>query len=260
MQRATAQALVVAGAGLFLAISLLVGSGLFDEPDLVVDRFVVANFGESQDRAWRWFSSPGDETMAVAATVFGALFCWRVGARRSAVILVAVSMTGGLLVDGFKDAYGRPFPADGEYVVDGIAAGENETILGDVETGRGLRVNETDGRTWLGNLSFRPADLSRFPDDPARAYPSGHTMGATVSWGLAILMGVRAVQRRTRLDPVAVGFALAIAVMVGISRVHLRTHWMSDVLGSWGLGAALIGIAFLLDDALKARWPDRPLN
>ena len=38
---------------------------------------------------------------------------------------------------------------------------------------------------------------------------------------------------------VAVG--LAIAAVVGLSRIYLRAHYWSDVAAGWGLGAAVLG-------------------
>jgi undecaprenyl-diphosphatase len=32
---------------------------------------------------------------------------------------------------------------------------------------------------------------------------------------------------------------IAIAAVAGLSRLYLRAHWLSDVTGGWGLGAAL---------------------
>ena len=36
--------------------------------------------------------------------------------------------------------------------------------------------------------------------------------------------------------------AIAIAASVGLSRIYLRVHYLSDVVGGWGLGAALFAL------------------
>ncbi len=36
--------------------------------------------------------------------------------------------------------------------------------------------------------------------------------------------------------------ATAIAAAVGLSRIYLRAHYLSDVVGWWGLGAALFAL------------------
>lgn len=44
-----------------------------------------------------------------------------------------------------------------------------------------------------------------------------------------------------RLSP----FGIALAILVGVSRVYLGVHWPTDVMGGWALGAA-IGAALVL--------------
>jgi len=36
--------------------------------------------------------------------------------------------------------------------------------------------------------------------------------------------------------------AIVLAAAIGLSRVYLRVHYLSDVLGGWGLGAALFSV------------------
>ena len=39
--------------------------------------------------------------------------------------------------------------------------------------------------------------------------------------------------------------AIVIAIVVGLSRIYLRAHYLSDVVGGWGLGAAIFGLCGL---------------
>jgi undecaprenyl-diphosphatase len=78
------------------------------------------------------------------------------------------------------------------------------------------------------------------------AFPSGHTITIFLV-ATVLLLGVEA----PRLRWPAGLLALALAALVGLSRVAVGAHWPSDVLG----GAALGILAGLAGDALAQRWP-----
>ncbi|MFD9483401.1 phosphatase PAP2 family protein [Streptomyces sp. NPDC059991] len=81
------------------------------------------------------------------------------------------------------------------------------------------------------------------------AFPSGHALTATVTFGLllwlAVARGARPAVRR------AVAAAGAVSVLgVGFTRVYLGVHWLSDVIGGWLIGAALVAMSA----AAYGRW------
>src|SRR5437764_987362 len=45
-------------------------------------------------------------------------------------------------------------------------------------------------------------------------------------------------QRRRPRRIVAINFMIAIILAIGFSRMYLRAHWFSDVVGGWSLGLA----------------------
>lgn len=69
------------------------------------------------------------------------------------------------------------------------------------------------------------------------AFPSGHAAAATA---LYLTMALLAAKGERRLGPrrVIIGAGLAIALLVGWSRVYLGVHYFSDVIGGMLLGAA----------------------
>lgn len=69
------------------------------------------------------------------------------------------------------------------------------------------------------------------------SFPSGHSMmSAVVYLTLGVLLA--RTQAAPRVKLYVLGVALALTVLVGVSRVYLGVHWPTDVLAGWALGAA----------------------
>lgn len=79
------------------------------------------------------------------------------------------------------------------------------------------------------------------------SFPSGHAMSAVMFFGfLAFLAWVHLRRRRTRLPLVLV--AAAFPVFIGLSRIYVGGHWLSDVIGGWTAGLFFL---LLLAEAYK---------
>ena len=84
----------------------------------------------------------------------------------------------------------------------------------------------------------------RRPPEPDRAvlernasYPSGHSMTSAMAYGMlgyALILPQRRRPRRVAVLLLMAGLILA----VGFSRMYLRAHWFSDVIGGWAMGLA----------------------
>ncbi|CAN5727861.1 hypothetical protein BH11ARM2_BH11ARM2_27850 [soil metagenome] len=71
------------------------------------------------------------------------------------------------------------------------------------------------------------------------SFPSGHAMGATAYYGaLAAIAWIHLDPRRYRLPLVLV--FVAIPVWVGVSRIYLGAHWLSDVVAGSALGLFIL--------------------
>ncbi len=68
------------------------------------------------------------------------------------------------------------------------------------------------------------------------SYPSGHAMGSTVAYGFLAV----AILRRTQRRRVVFVVAPILVSLICLSRVYLRAHWFSDV-----VGGSLFGLAYL---------------
>jgi membrane protein DedA with SNARE-associated domain/membrane-associated phospholipid phosphatase len=84
-------------------------------------------------------------------------------------------------------------------------------------------------------------DRPRPPDPLAGAngsgFPSGHAAHAMLYPWLALTLAVR-LRPGAAGGSTLIGAGIAIAVLVGLSRVYLRVHYLSDVSAGWALGAA----------------------
>ncbi|HKU34092.1 MAG TPA: phosphatase PAP2 family protein [Paenarthrobacter sp.] len=75
------------------------------------------------------------------------------------------------------------------------------------------------------------------PFEYSAAFPSGHALGSVVVAGIvAYLIMLRRKTARGRLWTAAI--ATAFAATMGLSRVYLGHHWLTEVLGAWALGLA----------------------
>lgn len=82
------------------------------------------------------------------------------------------------------------------------------------------------------------------------SFPSGHAAASALLAGTLIWLAARAgLPRPARLAFALV--ALAWAFLVGMSRLYLGVHWVSDVVGSWLLAAAWVSALPLLDPARR---------
>ena len=72
------------------------------------------------------------------------------------------------------------------------------------------------------------------------AFPSGHAAAATALFLTMALLAAKG-ERRLGSRRVIIGAGLAIALLVGWSRVYLGVHYFSDVIGGMLLGLAATG-------------------
>ena len=82
----------------------------------------------------------------------------------------------------------------------------------------------------------RPVHADGWVAAPGYSFPSGHSSGSLVAYGMLAYLAVRVLPARWHLP--AVLAAVALALSVGASRVFLRVHFASDVLAGFASGAA----------------------
>ncbi len=86
------------------------------------------------------------------------------------------------------------------------------------------------------------------------AFPSGHVFTSVVFFGIVIyLLWTRDVARPWRLAGTTVCGLLIVGI--ALSRMYLRFHWLTDVLGGLSGGAAYLLIALAIADRPKREAP-----
>ena len=122
-------------------------------------------------------------------------------------------------------------------------------------TGAGALVLDPVLKSLVGRL--RPVVAHPIAHGTGDSFPSGHSLGSIVCYGAILLVFVPATRGRWRT-----AFITAIAALValiGISRILLGVHFLSDVIGAWALGITWLGVtAFAFE--LTRRAAGRPVT
>ena len=84
------------------------------------------------------------------------------------------------------------------------------------------------------------------------SFPSGHTMVATLLYGLLAVFAFLAFDAWYQ-RALAVLLAFGMVLLVGFSRVYLGAHYLSDVLGAVAVGVAWLALSLTAVDILHRR-------
>ena len=82
------------------------------------------------------------------------------------------------------------------------------------------------------------------PYENSPSFPSGHTLNTTVVIALVVYLACLQIKRTSaRIGLITAGVIFIVAM--GLSRVYLGHHWMTDVIIGWVIGLAWVGIVIL---------------
>ena len=103
----------------------------------------------------------------------------------------------------------------------------------------------------------RPPGADLYASDLDKSFPSGHTAaGIYLYVCLAVLLILLANYHNWPLLR-GIGIALfGFGILIGVSRIVLGVHWLSDVLGGWLIGTATLLVALALTHP-ECQIPDR---
>jgi membrane protein DedA with SNARE-associated domain/membrane-associated phospholipid phosphatase len=86
----------------------------------------------------------------------------------------------------------------------------------------------------------RPASTDWIVSASGWSYPSGHTIQATAAYGILTILLAQGAPARVKAWLVSA--ACLVVSLVAASRMYLGVHWLSDVIGSMCLGAAVVSV------------------
>lgn len=102
----------------------------------------------------------------------------------------------------------------------------------------------------------RPDAALRLIEVGGFSFPSGHAMGSTAIYGFLIYLVWKTSWSRRCKAVLTVALGLLIASIV-ISRVYLRVHYPSDVLGGVGVSVMWLSLAIPVSNAGTRAWRSR---
>ena len=101
---------------------------------------------------------------------------------------------------------------------------------------------------WLFHRA-RPANPS-IPPPHDFSFPSGHSSAAFIFYGLLIYLLCQAAVRKSLKYP-SVAILVLLSLLIGLSRVYLRAHFVSDVLAGFCIGVAWLSLTLSIIYRIK---------
>ena len=116
-------------------------------------------------------------------------------------------------------------------------------------TGAGALILDPILKSLVGRL--RPVVAHPIAHGTGDSFPSGHSLGSIVCYGAILLVFLPAARGRWR--PAFITVIVALIALIGISRILLGVHYLSDVVGAWAIGITWLGVtAFAFELARSA--------
>ena len=114
-----------------------------------------------------------------------------------------------------------------------------------------------EGLIWtvLSGYFNRPRpefDVSIWRQMTVPGFPSGHSISAVMCFGLLAYLLAPLLRRRV-WKAIVIGVNVLIIVFIGVSRLFVGDHYLTDVLAGYALGIAWSGLAYMVIELLFKR-------
>ncbi|MCE7797189.1 phosphatase PAP2 family protein [Sphingobium sufflavum] len=96
----------------------------------------------------------------------------------------------------------------------------------------------------------RPDLVDHLVEVTSSSFPSGHAMNSAIIYLTLGALLARA-QRDRRVRIYILSAAMALTLLIGLSRVYLGVHWPSDVMAGWCVGASWAALSSLVARGLQ---------
>jgi membrane-associated phospholipid phosphatase len=101
----------------------------------------------------------------------------------------------------------------------------------------------------------RPSDIEVLGTAHGYSFPSGHAMGAMLLFGSLAYVVYFSIDHSRRLRVLAVTLCALLTLIIGLSRVYLGVHYLSDVLAGFVAGLCWLAVCLSGTEAW-VRWTD----
>ncbi|GAA1757120.1 phosphatase PAP2 family protein [Luedemannella helvata] len=118
-----------------------------------------------------------------------------------------------------------------------------------VVSAMGAAILDPGLKALIGRL--RPEVPSPVAFGEGSSFPSGHTLNSFICYGALVLVFLPALSPRGRR--VLIGAVATLLGLIGLTRVMLGVHYVSDVVGAWCVGVAWLGLTVFAFELYRSR-------
>ena len=101
----------------------------------------------------------------------------------------------------------------------------------------------------------RPSTADALAISHGYSFPSGHAMGATLFFGSLAYVVYFSIDHSRRMRVLAVALCVLLILSIGVSRVYLGVHYLSDVVAGFTAGVCWVAVCLSGTEAW-VRWRD----